>query len=210
MSDSIAQQTPPRESEPSSIAPADADCGIGSLPPKCLIESLLFVADEPVQVEAVAAVLVISTDLVEEALIELASDYEQRGLRLQRKSDRVQLVTAPESSECVRRFLGMELSGRLSAAALETLAIVAYRQPVTRAAVEAVRGVSSDSVLRTLVNYGLIEGLGRLERAGRPIVYGTTFEFLQEFGLSSLDQLPTIEGIDPAQDEAPRRDGTAQ
>jgi segregation and condensation protein B len=207
MNDSIAQQEQRRESKPSSIAPASADTTWTSLPPKCLIESLLFVADEPVPMEALAAALDISVELVEEALAELTSDYEERGLRLQRKSDRVQLVTAPESSECVRRFLGMELSGRLSAAALETLAIVAYRQPVTRATVEAVRGVSSDSVLRTLVNYGLIEGLGRLERAGRPIVYGTTFEFLQEFGLSSLGQLPTIEGIDPAHDEDPQRDG---
>jgi segregation and condensation protein B len=179
-------------------------------PPKCIIESLLFVADEPVQVESLAAVLEISVEQVEEALTDLTLDYEERGLRLQRKSNRVQLVTAPESSESVRRFLGMELSGRLSAAALETLAIVAFRQPVTRAEVEAVRGVSSDSVLRTLVNYGLVEGLGRLERAGRPIVYGTTFEFLQEFGLSSLDQLPTVEGLEHTHDVAPQADGTGQ
>jgi segregation and condensation protein B len=210
MSDSIAHQEPWRESKPTSSASANVDTFGVSLPPKCLIESLLFVADEPVRVEALAAVLDISVEQVEEALTDLTSDYEQRGLRLQRKSNRVQLVTAPESSECVRRFLGMELSGRLSAAALETLAIVAFRQPVTRATVEAVRGVSSDSVLRTLVNYGLIEGLGRLERAGRPIVYGTTFEFLQEFGLSSLDQLPTVEGMDDAHDVAPQAGGTSR
>jgi segregation and condensation protein B len=210
MSDSIAHQEPWRESKPTRSVSENVDSIGKSLPPKCLIESLLFVADEPVQVEALAAVLDISVEQVEEALTELTLDYEQRGLRLQRKSARVQLVTAPESSECVRRFLGMELSGRLSAAALETLAIVAFRQPVTRAKVEAVRGVSSDSVLRTLVNYGLIEGLGRLESAGRPIVYGTTFEFLQEFGLSSLDQLPTVEGMERAHDVAPQADGTVQ
>jgi segregation and condensation protein B len=210
MSDSITHQEPWRESKPTSSASANVDTIGKSLAPKCLIESLLFVADEPVQVEALAAVLDISVEQVEAALTDLTLDYEQRGLRLQRKSNRVQLVTAPESSECVRRFLGMELSGRLSAAALETLAIVAFRQPVTRAKVEAVRGVSSDSVLRTLVNYGLIEGLGRLERAGRPIVYGTTFEFLQEFGLSSLDQLPTVEGMEQAQEVAPQTGGTNQ
>jgi segregation and condensation protein B len=157
-----------------------------------------------------ATVLDISVDDVELALAHLVKDYEQRGLRMQRKSNRVQLVTAPESSECVRRFLGMELTGRLSAAALETLAIVAYHQPVTRAKVEAVRGVSSDSVLRTLVNYGLIESLGRLDRAGRPIVYGTTFEFLQEFGLSSLDQLPTLEGMGHVEGAAPKSDVASQ
>ena len=210
MSDSIAHQEPRRESKPTGSASANADTVEKSLPPKCLIESLLFVADEPVRVEALAGVLDISVEQAEEALTDLTQDYEQRGLRLQRKSNRVQLVTAPESSECVRRFLGMELGGRLSAAALETLAIVAFRQPVTRAEVEAVRGVSSDSVLRTLVNYGLIEGLGRLERAGRPIVYGTTFEFLQEFGLSTLDQLPTVEGLDHAHDVSPQVDGTSQ
>jgi segregation and condensation protein B len=210
MSDSIAHQEPWRESKPTSSASAHEDTIDKSLPAKCLIESLLFVADEPVRVEALAAVLDISVEQVEEALTDLTFDYEQRGLRLQRKSNRAQLVTAPEASESVRRFLGMELGGRLSAAALETLAIVAFRQPVTRATVEAVRGVSSDSVLRTLLNYGLIEGLGRLERAGRPIVYGTTFEFLQEFGLSSLDQLPTVEGLDHAHDVAPQVDGTSQ
>jgi segregation and condensation protein B len=106
------------------------------------------------------------------------------------------MVTAPEAADQVRRFLGLELSGKLSPAALETLAIVAYRQPVTRAQIEAIRGVNSDSVLRTLVNHGLIEEQGRLEQAGRPIIFGTTFEFLQQFGLSDLEQLPSLESID--------------
>jgi segregation and condensation protein B len=104
------------------------------------------------------------------------------------------MVTAPEATDHVRRFLGLELSGRLSPAALETLAIVAYRQPVTRAEIENIRGVNSDSVLRTLINRGLIEEQGRLEQVGRPIVYGTTFEFLQQFGLSSTDELPPLNG----------------
>ena len=104
----------------------------------------------------------------------------------------MQMVTAPESADHVRRFLGLELSGKLSAAALETLAIIAYRQPATRAQIESIRGVNSDSVLRTLLNYGLIEEVGRLDQAGRPILYGTTFEFLQEFGLSDLHQLPVL------------------
>jgi segregation and condensation protein B len=92
-------------------------------------------------------------------------------------------------------LLGLELTGKLSPAALETVAIVAYRQPITRAEIEAVRGVNSDSVLRTLINRGLIEELGRLDQAGRPIIFGTTFDFLQQFGITSLEQLPPLEEL---------------
>lgn len=174
-----------------------------SLSLKALIESLLFVADEPVHVERLAAALEVTPAEVESVLHELAQEYEDRGLNLQFRASRVQMVTAPEAAGAVRRFLGLELSSRLSPAALETLAVVAYRQPVTRAQVEAVRGVNSDSVLRTLVNHGLVEEQGRLEQAGRPIVYGTTFEFLQQFGLMSLEQLPALEEWAPAADERP-------
>jgi segregation and condensation protein B len=159
---------------------------------RSLMESLLFVADEPVPVDRLASVLEISMEQAQQTLRELAAEYAGRGIRLQQKRQRVQMVTAPESADWIRRFLGLELTGKLSAAAMEALAIVAYRQPVTRAEIEAIRGVNSDSVLRTLVNRGLIEELGRLEQAGRPIIYGTTFEFLQEFGLSSLEQLPPL------------------
>jgi segregation and condensation protein B len=164
-----------------------------ALSTRSLIESLLFVADEPVRVEHLATVLQVNSEQIENALRELDQEYTQRGLRLQRKGQRVQMVTAPESADAVRAFLGLEFSGKLSPAALETLAIIAYRQPVTRAQIEAIRGVNSDSVLRTLTNHGLIEEQGRLEQAGRPIIYGTSFSFLQQFGLSSLDQLPTLE-----------------
>jgi segregation and condensation protein B len=163
---------------------------------KALIESLLFAADEPVPVDRLVTVLEAEPDQVTQAIKELSQEYKDRGVRIQQSRSRVQMVTAPEASEYVRRFLGLELSGKLSPAALEALAIVAYRQPVTRAQVEAIRGVNSDSVLRTLANRGLIEEQGRLDQAGRPIVYGTSFEFLQEFGLSSLDQLPPL--IEPA------------
>jgi segregation and condensation protein B len=169
------------------------------LPPSALVESLLFVADEPVHVERLASTLQVSAERITEILQTLADEYaQQRGMRLQFKGQRVQMVTAPESTEFVRHFLGLEFDSKLSAAAMETLAIIAYRQPVTRAQVEAIRGVNSDSVLRTLVNRGLIEELGRLEQAGRPIIYGTSFDFLQQFGLSSLDQLPPLEELDTA------------
>ena len=163
------------------------------LPLPALVESLLFVASEPSPIDRLASVLQVTPQQIEEALNTLDREYAGRGLRLQRKRERVQLVTTPEAADAVRLFLGLELTGKLSPAALETLAIVAYRQPVTRAQVEATRGVNSDSVLRTLVNRGLIEEQGRLEQAGRPIIYGTTFDFLQQFGLSSLEQLPPLD-----------------
>ena len=167
---------------------------LSSLPVKAMVESLLFVADEPVQPHKLATILDAGVEEVQAALTELAQEYEQqRGIRLQFTRGRVQMVTAPESTEIIRRYLGLELDGRLSPAALETLAIVAYRQPVTRAQVEAIRGVNADSVIRTLINRGLIEELGRLDQAGRPIIYGTSFEFLQQFGLASLEQLPALD-----------------
>ena len=160
---------------------------------KPLIESLLFVADEPVAIGHLASAIGVGREAVEEALRELSEEYEQRGLRLQRKGERVQMVTAPEAAPHIERFLDLELSSKLSAPALETLAIVAYQQPITRAEMEAVRGVNCDSVLRTLVSKGLIEEVGRLSQAGRPILYGTTFEFLQHFGLQDLAELPPLE-----------------
>jgi segregation and condensation protein B len=163
------------------------------LPVRALVESLLFVADEAVSIDRLASALELDAPQVEQALLELQEEYEARGLRVQQKRQRVQIVTAPEASPYIQRFLGLELTGRLSPAALETLAIVAYRQPVTRAQIEDIRGVNSDSVIRTLVNRGLVEELGRLDQAGRPIIYGTTFEFLQQFGLSRLEELPPLE-----------------
>lgn len=159
---------------------------------KAQVESLLFVASEPVAIDRLATVLETGSEQVEEALQALAREYTDRGIRLQRKGRRVQMVTAPDAADVVRLFLGLELSGKLSPAALETLAIIAYQQPVTRAEIEAVRGVNSDSVLRTLLQRGLIEEQDRLDQPGRPIVYGTTFEFLQQFGLFSLEQLPEL------------------
>jgi segregation and condensation protein B len=166
------------------------------LPLSALIESLLFVADEPVTAARLAQALEINADAVEAALRELSADGAQRGVRLQRKGDRVQLVTRPEAAEHIERFLGLETTARLSQAALETLAIIAYRQPCTRAQIEAVRGVNCDSVLKNLLTKGLLEETGRLETVGHPIQYATTFAFLQHFGLKSLDDLPPLE---PAQ-----------
>jgi segregation and condensation protein B len=156
------------------------------------VESLLFVADEPVPAGRLASALAVSEAEIEAALEQLEHEYQARGVRLQRKGDRVQMVSAPEAASYIERFLGLELTTRLSPAALEVLAIVAYRQPITRAQIEAIRGVSCDAVLRTLVSRGLLEEVGRLEQAGRPILYATTFQFLQYLGLRSLEELPPL------------------
>lgn len=174
----------------------DVSDGKTALSLKAHLESLLFVADEPVPMERLATVLQTTLEQLEETLSVLSREYSGRGLRLQRQGHRVQMVTAPEAAEMVGRFLGLEYSSKPSPAALETLAIIAYRQPITRAEIEAIRGVNSDSVLRTLVNRGLVEEVGRLDQAGRPIIYGTTFEFLQQFGLSSVEQLPPLEEVE--------------
>jgi segregation and condensation protein B len=160
---------------------------------KLLIESLLFVAEGPVTTGALARALELPEEQIEPLLDELSRDYTGRGIRLQRFRDKVQIVSAPESASAVQKFLGIDGSGRLSAAALETLAIIAYRQPVTRPAIEAVRGVNCEGVIHSLLTRGLIQEVGRMETAGRPILYATTFEFLQNFGLRGVDELPPLE-----------------
>jgi len=157
------------------------------------VESVLFVAEEPVSTHRLAQVLEVTPASVERVLDELAATYRGRGLRLQRLDGAVQLTTAPEAADSVERFLGLEARVHLSQAALEALAIVAYRQPITRPEVEEIRGVGSDSVLRTLLRAGLIDRIGRADDVGRPYLYGTTPEFLQHFGLQSLDDLPVLE-----------------
>jgi segregation and condensation protein B len=174
-----------------------------SLPLPAIVESLLFVASAPVSVHQLADAIGCHAAEVEAALQSLASTYAtQRGLRLQRHGDRLQLVTAPDVAPFVERFLGLAVTTSLSPAALETLAVVAYKQPITRPELEAIRGVNSDGVLRNLVSKGLVEEVGRLETVGHPILFGTTFDFLQYFGLNGLGELPPLEDhpSDDAQD----------
>jgi segregation and condensation protein B len=162
------------------------------------IEALLFVADAPVSAQQLAQALETDENEIEAGLEQLGAHYQTRGLRLQRQNRAVQFVTAPEAAPYVERFLNLDLSSRLSTAALETLALIAYQQPITRMQIEAIRGVNCDGVLRTLLSRGLVAPQGRLDQAGRPIVYGTTFEFLQYFGLSDLSELPALEPVQSA------------
>ena len=166
------------------------------------IESVLFVAEKPVSRGELARVVGATPKQVESALAELAASYAGTGLRLAHDGDDWQLITAPEQAASVSAYLGADRL-RVSPASLETLAVIAYRQPVTRAEVEAIRGVNCDQTIYTLMQRRLIEERGRKETPGRPILYGTTWEFLECFGLSSLDELPralTPEGGIPEND----------
>ena len=160
------------------------------------LEALLFVAPGTVALAQLAAALELSVAEIEQGLDALAAEYHEksfeRGIRLQRHHGRVQLTTAPQASVEIERFLGLEASSRLSRAALEALAIVAYQQPVTRPQVDAIRGVNSDGVLKSLLGKGLIQEIGRAEAPGRPILYATTTDFMQYFGLNSLQDLPPL------------------
>ncbi|NLF66560.1 MAG: SMC-Scp complex subunit ScpB [Chloroflexi bacterium] len=157
-----------------------------------LLESMLFVASGPVSLQRLARTLDVSPEVVRGLLRALEAEYAGRGLRLQWSGNEVQLTTAPEAAAVVERFLGLETTSRLSQAALEVLAIVAYMQPATRPEIDDIRGVNSDGALRTLLSRGLLEEVGRRETPGRPILYGTTPDFLQYFGLGSLQELPPL------------------
>ena len=160
------------------------------------LEALLFVADGPAAVADIARALGVDAGAVEASAGRLQASAASRGVRVARSGRRLQMVTCSEAAPAVERFLGISNAPKLSGAALETLAVVAYRQPVTRAQVEAIRGVSSDSVIRTLLARSLVMVVGRLEQAGRPEMLGTTFEFLQYFGIESLKQLPPLPEAD--------------
>ena len=168
---------------------------------KRFIEAMLFVADGPADMNSMARSLDVEIALVEQAVHALSEETSGRGLMIVRSGQRVQLATAPDTVDVIERFLGVSGSSKLSGAAMEALAIIAYRQPITRAQVDAVRGVNSDGVMRTLQARQLIQPMGRLEQAGRPVIYSTTFEFLEYFGISSLESLPplppSVDGADP-------------
>ncbi len=156
------------------------------------LEALLFVAERPLSRREIATLAGVDAATVDARLGDLEVDLADRGIRLLAAGDRVALATAPDAGGLIARYVGTE-GVRLTPAALETLAIVAYRQPVTRSVIERIRGVDSDYVVRSLLHRRLVAEQGRSEAPGRPILYGTSFEFLERFGLTSLDELPEIE-----------------
>jgi segregation and condensation protein B len=159
---------------------------------KSILESILFVAQDPVELAVLAKSIHWKVEEVEQALQALAGECRERGVRIQREGDLVQMVTAPEAARYVESFLNMDHNQRLSTAALETLAIIAYRQPITRASIEAVRGVNSDASVATLLARNLIQEVGRAAAPGRPVLLGVTVRFLEHFGLERREDLPPL------------------
>ena len=156
------------------------------------LEALLFVAEKPLSRREIASLAGVDRETVDTLLGDLEVALRERGTRVLITGDTVQLATAPEAGPLIARYVGSE-GVRLSPAALETLAIVAYKQPVTRGTIERIRGVDSDYVVRSLLHRRLIVEQGRADTPGRPILYGTGFDFLERFGLTSLDDLPTLD-----------------
>jgi segregation and condensation protein B len=189
MNDAIEPLEAPDAAAPDAVtpnAPPPIDLTEASL------EALLFVAEKPLTRREIAALAGTDRATVDARLGDLEVSLRERGVRLLIDGDRVELATAPEGGALVARYIGAD-AVRLSAASLETLAIVAYRQPVTKSAIERIRGVDSDYTIRTLLHRRLVVELGRSEAPGRPYLYGTGFEFLERFGLTSLDELPLLD-----------------
>ena len=156
------------------------------------LEALLFVAERPLSRREIATLAGVDRATVDARLGDLEVSLAARGIRVVSSGDRVELVTAPDAGALIARYVGAD-AVRLSPASLETLAIVAYRQPVTKGAIERIRGVDSDYTIRTLLHRRLVVELGRSDGPGRPFLYGTGFEFLERFGLTSLEQLPPLD-----------------
>ena len=161
---------------------------------KAIIEALIFASPEPITLKALGKLLDPETkETILEAIAALKVDYDRRGLQLVEVAGGYQIVTRPELHEWVRRLFHERSTQKLSAQALETLAVIAYRQPVTVPEILEIRGVQSPSSIKTLLDKKLIVAKGRKETVGRPMMYGTSKEFLLQFGLKDLSELPSVE-----------------
>ena len=161
---------------------------------RSIIESVLFISGEPVSLDTLKKILELDKQDVERLVNELVSEYalKNSGLVLVEVAGGVQMVTNPDCAPWIKKLLATSMPARLSQPSLETLAIIAYKQPIIKSEIEAIRGVNSDGVVRTLLERRQIKILGRKEVPGRPLLYGTTSEFLQTFGLKDLSELPTL------------------
>ena len=170
---------------------------------KSSIESLLFVSGEPLTIRDLSNTLEISTKMVKCILDEMQNEYEEekRGIKLISINGEFQLVTKAENSDYIQKLLRKNKRQSLSQASLESLAIIAYKQPITRVDIDEIRGVKSESALQRLLEKDLIKEVGRLEVPGRPILFGTTDEFLRQFGLKELNELPSLDLYDDKEDK---------
>lgn len=164
-----------------------------------VIESLLFVSGEPLTLKQIASIIKLSSRCTKNLLDEMAIKYKNkcRGITILSNNSRYSLVTKTENSHYVEELLGNNSRQSLSQASLETLAIIAYKQPITRIDIDEIRGVKSDRAISTLIERKLIKENGRLSVPGRPILYGTTEEFLKYFGLENVNEIPSIEEFTP-------------
>lgn len=162
---------------------------------KSVIESMLFVSGEPLSLRELSNNLEIKDKVIEEVIKEMMNEYEEksRGIKLISIDGAYQLVTKSENSDYIQKLLKKNKKHSLSQASIESLAIIAYKQPITRIDIDEIRGVKSESAIQKLVERGLIKDIGRLEVPGRPILYGTTDEFLRQFGLKTIKELPSID-----------------
>ena len=192
----IAAATPQTPAAGATQPPLALEAPGDALAPQQLrgvIESLLFVAGRPLEYAELRRLTGVDEARVRAAVAELASELERagRGVRAQLIGASAQLVSAPEHARFVAALLGLPTQVRLTTAALETLSVIAYRQPITRGQIEAIRGVNSDRALASLLQHGLAQEVGRAATVGRPALFGVTPEFLQQFGLTSLESLPS-------------------
>ncbi len=164
---------------------------------KSIIESLLFTWGEPLDIKEIESIVEVNEKELSKVMQEMIDefDYNMRGIKIIKVNDSYQLGTRPENFEWIKKLANPKTAKNLSTAALETLSIIAYRQPIIKSDIEAIRGVRCDKAIETLMERGLIEEMGRLERVGRPILYGTTDVFLRCFGLESLENLPPLKDI---------------
>lgn len=164
---------------------------------KSIIEALLFTAGEALSIDDIADALQLNKSMIRRLLHELIDEfeYERRGIQIITFNNKYQMCTRPEHMEYIYRLLKPQNKQSLSRAALETIAIIAYNQPVTRQSIDTIRGVKNDRIIMNLIEKKLIKEVGRMDGPGRPILYGTTDEFLRYFGLKDLSELPKIENI---------------
>lgn len=164
---------------------------------KSIIEALLFTWGDPLETKDIATILELDKKEIDKIMKEMMNDfdYNMRGLRIIKIKESYQLATRPEHFQWLKKLSNPKTSKNLSNAALETLSIIAYRQPIIKSDIEAIRGVRCDKAIETLVDKGLVVEIGRLEKVGKPIIYGTTDNFLRSFGLESLEDLPPLNDL---------------
>lgn len=159
---------------------------------KNILESLLFVSQRPLTIAEISEITGVDNETIKKSIEELCVEFENKGIQIIKVAGGYQMRTREDNAEYVHKLLHSPLATTLSPAALEALAVISYKQPVTRLVIENIRGVASDGVIKTLLEKRLISEVGRSDQIGRPILYGTTVEFLRHFGLKDLSDLPAL------------------